>query len=295
MKILLEEFLTYLKVERGLAPNTVSAYQRDLSRFITFLEKKRITALDDARRSDIGDFLMAEKSRGLSPTSLSRGLVAVRMFFRFLASNRFVRADIADVLESPKIWKHLPDVLTIEEVERLLEAPRIRTHYGRRDKAILELMYATGLRVSEAAGLKLSDVNLQVGYVRCMGKGSKERIVPLGRMARKALENYLSVSRPRFLRLRVSDALFLTQQGKPFTRMGIWKMLTQYAKGVTLRKNVTPHTLRHSFATHLLSGGADLRVVQEMLGHSDISTTQIYTHVDQDRLRSIHKKFHPRG
>jgi len=295
MKILLEEFINYLRVEKGLSPNTISAYERDLSGFISFLRKKGLKELDEARRDDIGNFLIEEKSRGLSPTSVSRCLVAVRMLFRFLAANRFVRSDIADVFESPKIWKHLPSVLTVEEVEKLLGDPSPRTHHGRRDKALLELMYATGLRVSEAAGLKTIDLNLRVGYVRCLGKGSKERIVPMGREARKAVENYLSLSRPRFARMDDPGILFITQRGKPFTRMGLWKIITGYAKRVNLRKNVTPHTLRHSFATHLLSGGADLRVVQEMLGHADIATTQTYTHVDQDRLKSVHKQFHPRG
>jgi integrase/recombinase XerD len=238
---------------------------------------------------------MAEKERGLSPNSISRNLAAIKVFFRFLAANRFVRSDITDVLESPRIWRHLPDVLTIAEVERLLNSPRTGTYYGRRDKALLEVMYASGLRVSEAANLRTSDVNLEVGYVRCMGKGSKERIVPLGREARKAIDAYLKLARPRLSPEGASDALFITRLGKPFTRVGIWKIIKQCTRRAKIKKEVTPHSLRHSFATHLLSRGADLRVVQEMLGHADIATTQIYTHVDSDRLKSVHKKFHPRG
>ncbi|MCX6357109.1 MAG: site-specific tyrosine recombinase XerD [Candidatus Aureabacteria bacterium] len=295
MRILIEEFINYLNVERGLSPNTIAAYGGDLTRFISFLERKKVAALDDATRDHIGAFLMAEKTRGLSPTSLSRTLVSIKVFFRFLAAQRYVRGDIAEVLESPKIWKHLPDVLTVEEVERLLASPSPRTRYGRRDRAILELMYATGLRVSEVASLKIPDVNMEVGYVRCMGKGSKERIVPIGRAARKAIEGYLTGARPQLARLRASDALFITRRGTAFTRMGLWKIVMHHARAVSLRKNVMPHTLRHSFATHLLARGADLRVVQEMLGHSDISTTQTYTHVDQDRLKTVHKRFHPRG
>lgn len=295
MQVLLEEFINYLNVERGLSLHTLDAYKSDLARFIAFLNKRGVKSLDDATRETIGAYLMVEKARGMSPTSLSRNLAAIKVFFRFLASNRFVRTDITDVIESPKIWKHLPEVLSIDEVEKLLDSPRPTTHYGRRDRALIELMYATGVRVSEAAGLKVADVNLEVGYIRCMGKGSKERIVPLGRVARKALDSYLKLTRPHFLRLRTSEALLLTRQGKPFTRQGLWKIIKGYAKHAKIQKRITPHTLRHSFATHLLSGGADLRIVQEMLGHADISTTQTYTHVDRDRLKSIHKQFHPRG
>ncbi len=295
MQVLLDEFINYLNVERGLSPHTLDAYKSDIARFIKFLNARGVKSLDDATRDIIGAYLMAEKSRGISSTSLSRNLAAIKVFFRFLASNRFVRADITDVIESPKIWKHLPEVLSIDEVEQLLNSPRPTTHYGRRDRALIELMYATGVRVSEAAGLKVGDVNLEVGYIRCMGKGSKERIVPLGRVARKALDSYLKLTRPHFLRLRTSETLLLTRHGKPFTRQGLWKIIKSYAKRAKIRKRITPHTLRHSFATHLLSGGADLRIVQEMLGHADISTTQTYTHVDKDRLKSIHKKFHPRG
>ena len=295
MQVLLDEFINYLNVERGLSPHTLDAYKSDIARFIKFLNARGVKSLDDATRDIIGAYLMAEKSRGISSTSLSRNLAAIKVFFRFLASNRFVRADITDVIESPKIWKHLPEVLSIDEVEQLLNSPRPTTHYGRRDRALIELMYATGVRVSEAAGLKVGDVNLEVGYIRCMGKGSKERIVPLGRVARKALDSYLKLTRPHFLRLRTSETLLLTRHGKPFTRQGLWKIIKSYAKRAKIRKRITPHTLRHSFATLLLSGGADLRIVQEMLGHADISTTQTYTHVDKDRLKSIHKKFHPRG
>jgi integrase/recombinase XerD len=295
MQVLLDEFINYLNVERGLSPHTLDAYRSDLARFITFLNKRGVKSLDDATRKTIGAYLMAEKARGISATSLSRNLAAIKVFFRFLASNRFVRSDITDVIESPKIWKHLPEVLSVDEVEQLLRIPRPATHYGRRDRALIELMYATGVRVSEAAGLKVADVNLDVGYIRCMGKGSKERIVPLGRVARKAVDSYLKLTRPHFLRLRDSDVLLLTRQGKPFTRQGLWKIVKGYAKRAKIRKRITPHTLRHSFATHLLSRGADLRIVQEMLGHADISTTQTYTHVDRDRLKSIHKRFHPRG
>ncbi|MDD5556016.1 MAG: site-specific tyrosine recombinase XerD [bacterium] len=292
---ILGEFMNYLEVERGLSPHTVAAYRRDLSRFVGFLSRRGIGTMDDASRADIGEHLLAEKERGQSPASLARALAAVKAFFRFLAAHRFVRADIADVLEAPKKWRHLPEVLTVDEAGRLLAAPDAATLYGRRDRALLEVMYATGVRVSEAAGLRLPDVNLDGGYLRCMGKGSRERIVPLGREARRAIEEYLAEGRPRLARGRAAEELFLTRRGRPFTRLGIWKVVKGYAAKAGIGKEVTPHTLRHSFATHLLSRGADLRVVQEMLGHADIATTQTYTHVDRDRLKSVHKKYHPRG
>lgn len=295
MRVFLDEFLSYLAVERGLSPLTISAYRRDLTGLLLFLEKRGVRTLDSVTREMIGEHLMAEKRRGLSGSSLSRFLAALKVFFRFLASNRYVRSDITDVIESPKVWKHLPAVLSVEETERLLDVPRPGTHEGRRDRAMLELMYATGVRVSEVAGLKTADVNLDVGYLRCMGKGSKERIVPLGRQARKAVKGYLAETRPAFARPSSPDALFLTRRGKGFSRQGIWRIVTQHARAAEIGKEITPHTLRHSFATHLLSRGADLRVVQEMLGHADISTTQTYTHVDKDRLKGIHTQFHPRG
>jgi integrase/recombinase XerD len=295
MRVFLDEFLNYLTVERGLSPLTISAYRRDLLGMIAFFEQRGLRSLDDATREMIGEHLMAEKARGLSGSSLARFLAALKVFFRFLASNRYVHADITDVIESPKVWKHLPDVMSVSEVERFLAAPRTATVQGRRDRAMLELMYATGVRVSEVAGLKTADLNLDVGYLRCTGKGSKERIVPLGTHARKAVRSYLAETRPKLALPGSPGILFLTRRGKPFTRQGIWRIVRQCARAAKIGKEITPHTLRHSFATHLLSGGADLRVVQEMLGHSDISTTQTYTHVDRDRLKGIHKKFHPRA
>ena len=295
MRVLLEEFVNHLEVERGLSRNSITAYERDLRRFIGFLEKRGTHSLDDARRSDISAFLMSEKDRGLAPGSLARSLAAIKVFFRFLAANRFVRSDITDVIESPRTWKYLPESLSVEEVEKLLKAPPMASDYGIRDRALLELMYATGLRVSEAASLRVGDVNLQFGYVRCEGKGGKERIVPLGRKAREAIRTYLGSARQRLSGGGNPDTLFITRRGRPFTRQGLWKKIKGYARVAKIRTKITPHTLRHSFATHLVEGGADLRVVQEMLGHADISTTQTYTHVDRNRLKSIHRKYHPRG
>lgn len=294
MKYLADEFLDYITVEKGLSKNTREAYGIDLSKFITYLGQKGIKDIDSVRRNNITDYLMSEKEKGISPNSLSRNLVAIRMFFRFLVMNNYVEDDITSVLDSPRLWKILPEVLSVKEVEQLLKGPDSRKRFRLRDKALLELMYAAGLRVSEAAGLSTSDINMDMGFLRCMGKGSKERIVPLGRPSIFAVRNYIKKERSGLMKDLLSGNVFLTQQGKPFTRQGIWKLIKDYARIAGIKKNITPHTLRHSFATHLLSNGADLRVVQELLGHSDITTTQIYTHVDKNRLKAIHKKFHPR-
>lgn len=295
MKLLVDEFLDYLIVEKGLSENTREAYGSDLTKFISYLEEKRIKDVNKVTREQITDYLMNEKEKGINPNSLSRNLVSIRMFFRFLVVNNYIEEDITNVLDSPRLWKILPSVLSVEEVEKLLKEPNTRTKFGLRDKAIIELMYAAGLRVSELVNLNVNDVNMDMGFLRCMGKGSKERIIPLGRPAIMALGNYLKKTRSGFIKdLLVSNA-FVTQQGKKFTRQGIWKLIKFYTKQAGIKKNIKPHTLRHSFATHLLSNGADLRVVQELLGHSDITTTQIYTHVDKNRLKAIHKQFHPRA
>lgn len=294
MKYLVDEFLDYISVEKGLSQNTREAYGTDLGKFLGYLERQGIKEIDSVTREHITNYLMSEKEKGISPNSLSRNLVSIRMFFRFLVLNNFVEEDITSVLDSPRLWKILPEVLSIKEVEQLLKAPNTRTRFGLRDKALIELMYAAGLRVSEVVGLNVSDVNMDMGYLRCLGKGSKERIVPLGRPAIFALRNYLKKTRGAFMKDLLMGNIFLTQQGKPFTRQGVWKLIKNYAKTGGIKKSITPHTLRHSFATHLLSNGADLRIVQELLGHSDITTTQVYTHVDKSRLKAIHKKFHPR-
>lgn len=294
MKYLVDEFLDYLTVEKGLSQNTREAYGTDLGKFIAYLEKQGIKDIDRVLRNHITDYLMSEKEKGISPNSLSRNLVSIRMFFRFLVMNNYVEEDATSALDSPKLWKILPEVLSVKEVEQLLKMPNTRTKFGLRDKALIELMYAAGLRVSEAANLSVSDINMDVGFLRCTGKGRKERIVPLGKPAIFALNNYLRKTRAIFMKDLLSGNVFLTQQGKSFTRQGIWKLIKGYTRAAGIKRNITPHTLRHSFATHLLSNGADLRVVQELLGHSDITTTQVYTHVDKSRLKAIHKKFHPR-
>ncbi len=292
----IRQFLDCLSIEKGLSRNTLLAYGRDLRRYADYLEKKKkITSLGKVGRREITDFLLHEKDRDLEPTSIARALVAVRMFHRFLADEGRLPQDVTDALESPKLWKKLPNYLSASEVERLLAAPNPRRTQGLRDQAVLELMYATGMRASEATTLRLSSLDFEDGIVRILGKGSKERIVPMGRKARESVRRYLERGRPEWVkRANGTEALFLTRLGRPMSRQSVWAILKVCAKKSGLGKKVYPHILRHSFATHLLEGGADLRVVQELLGHADIVTTQIYTHVDKARLKGIHQKFHPR-
>lgn len=294
MNELIEEFLSYISVERGMAKNTLSSYKRDLMRFSKFLGSEKIDSVDKVSRQMITSFMMAEKDRGLSSNSISRELACIKSFFKFLASENRIKEDVAGIIESPKLWKRLPSTLSLDEVEDLLKAPNLKDVMEIRDKACLELMYATGMRVSELVNLRMNDLNMDVGFVKCFGKGSKERIVPFGRKARGSLLMYLDRSRPKFLKNKVSNFLFLRRGGKPMSRQTFWKIIKKYVRQAGIKKKVTPHSLRHSFATHILERGADLRVVQEMLGHADISTTQIYTHISKDRLKSIHQKFHPR-
>ncbi len=288
-------FFDFLSVERGLSLNTLVAYRRDLARYFLFLKKKRVDSLDLVSRESVMDFLLEERDRGLSPRSVSRQLVAVRMLHRFLAQEGEIKTDVTDVLESPKLWKHLPDYLNVPEIEMLIKAPNLHKPQGVRDRAIIELMYATGVRASEVAGLTLGCFNQEQAYLKVLGKGQKERVLPFGREAKQCVERYLTKIRSEWVKGSVENALFVTHLGKKMSRQAIWAVIKKYAKKAGIRKKLYPHILRHSFATHLLEHGADLRVVQELLGHSDIATTQIYTHVEQSRLKSIHEKFHPRG
>lgn len=294
MKELIEEFLNYSSLERGLSKNTISAYRRDLEKYCTYLKAKNLDSIDKIKRSDINSFLMGLKDKGLNASTISRNLTAVKIFHKFLLSEGRSKEDIASILDSPKLWKHIPDVLSITEIEKIIFQPDLRDNHGIRDRAALELMYATGMRVSELVNLNLVDLNLDVGFVKCMGKGQKERIVPIGQKAKEALERYLQKVRPVLSKGKTTNALFLTRLGKKMSRQTFWKIIKRYARMARINKRITPHTLRHSFATHLLERGADLRVVQELLGHSSISTTQVYTHINKDRLKSIHQKFHPR-
>ncbi|MBU1853617.1 MAG: site-specific tyrosine recombinase XerD [Candidatus Omnitrophica bacterium] len=294
MHELIEEFLSYLSVERGFADNTLSSYKGDLVIFSKYLESSGIQSIQKVSRQIVTSFMLSEKDRGLSSNSISRELACLKSFFKFLVRENKVKEDITSVIESPKLWKRLPSTLNIQEVESLLKAPNLRELNGSRDKACLELMYATGMRVSELINVKMGDFNMELRFVKCFGKSSKERIVPFGKKAKEAIARYLSKSRPELLKKKVSNFLFLTRLGKPMSRQTFWKIIKKYARLAGIKKDIKPHSLRHSFATHILERGADLRIVQEMLGHADISTTQIYTHVSKDRLKSIHKKFHPR-
>ncbi|MBU0759375.1 MAG: site-specific tyrosine recombinase XerD [Candidatus Omnitrophica bacterium] len=294
MDQLIDEFLNYLSVERGLSNNTIISYKRDLRKFFNYLKAARVSSIEKVSRQTISSFMLDEKDKGLSANSISRELACLKSFFKFLLMENKIKDNITGVIESPKLWKRLPDVLRLDEVEAILNAPNVRDVAGARDRAALELMYATGMRVSELVNLKMDDLHIEVGFAKCYGKGGKERIVPFGKKARESILRYLEKSRPRLLKKKVSNALFLTRLGKAMSRQTFWKTIKKYTKEARIKKNVTPHSLRHSFATHILERGADLRIVQEMLGHADISTTQIYTHVNKDRLKSIHKKFHPR-
>lgn len=284
----LEEFLNYLSVEKGLAANSIDAYRQDLNQYHEFLAKRKIAGLDRVKRDEIIQFLLREKDRGLQPASVARRLVAVKLFHRFLTKEGRLREDITSVLDSPKLWKKLPQFLTLNEMEKILQVPDAKQAEGIRDRALLELLYATGMRVSEIAHLRMDDLNLESGFLKCCGKGEKERIVPLGRAASDALKNYFKKKR------KVGEFVFSGSKGKSLTRQRIWQLIRQYSRLAGIQKKITPHTFRHSFATHLLERGADLRIVQELLGHADISTTQIYTHVSRDHLKQVHAKFHPR-
>ena len=295
MHALVEQFLDYVSLERGLSPQTRASYGADLSSLVQYLSEKSVSSLNNVTRRHLLDYLYREKERGLSAPSLSRRLVAIRVFFRYLQQEQLLTANVTDTMDSPKLWKILPDTLTTKEVERLLAAPDAAREHGLRDAAILEILYGTGLRVSELASLTVDDLHFDDGYLRCIGKGNKERVVPLGGAATRSVRRYLTELRPRLAGTTGSRVLFLTRRGKGFSRKGLWKLIKGHARSAGIDKDVSPHTLRHSFATHLLANQAPLRVIQEMLGHADISTTQIYTHVDSSRLKAIHAKYHPRA
>jgi integrase/recombinase XerD len=287
-------FLDHLKVERNLSANTLEAYARDLGGLRAFLAERGIDEADRVRPVDLTDYLLALAERGLAARSRARALVAVRGLFRFLVGERYLDADPSETIDSPRIGRRLPEVIGLAEVDHLLAAPRSDSPRGIRDGAMLATLYATGMRVSELCGQPLADINLSAGYLRATGKGRKQRLVPLGDLAAARITTYLEEVRPAFDR-RASPALFLTERGGPMTRQGFWKLLRRYALAAGIRRPISPHKLRHSFATHLLERGADLRAVQAMLGHADITTTQIYTQVSRARLIELHAKHHPRA
>jgi len=290
---ILQVFLEFISVEKGLSSNTRLSYSRDIQKLILFLRKENIPFLK-VKEEDLVKFIHHQSRSGLSARSLARSISSLKSFYKFLILDGLIKNNPAINLSSPKIWLYLPIFLSVEEVEKLLQRPNVRNTRGLRDKAMLELLYATGLRVSEMVSLRIKDVNLDDGFLLCQGKGGKERIVPLGHSARKAVQKYLEKARFKLLK-EESEFLFLSQQGKPFTRQGFWKMLKGYAIEAGLDAKISPHVLRHSFATHLLERGADLRSVQLMLGHSQITTTQIYTHVSRKQIRRIYEKYHPRA
>jgi integrase/recombinase XerD len=288
-------FLTYLRVEKGLAENTLLAYARDIRRFSAFLEKRKTTKLAAIKRSDVVDFLAELFKSGMDSRSVARYLVTVRQFFRFCMIEDYLKEDPSATIEAPKFRHILPEFLSVAEVDQLLKQPDVTSSVGLRDKALIEVLYSGGLRVSELCGLRVMDIQLDQGCLRCIGKGNKERLVPLGKNALAVVEEYFKTARPTLQGEGSSPYLFLNRRGHPLSRMAVWKLLVEYGKAAGIRKPLKPHMLRHSFATHLLDRGADLRSVQMMLGHADISTTQIYTHVVEERLKQVYKAHHPRA
>jgi integrase/recombinase XerD len=295
MESLIQEFIEYLGHEKGLATNTLESYGRDLRQYCGFLSEDTSQTPETASQATIVAYLMMLRKQGKATATIARRLAALKAFYQFMLKENYVTKDPTDDLSSPKLERKLPRVLTVDEVEKLLNQPDTSTPAGIRDKAMLEVLYATGIRVSELVSLNLDDIELDEGFVRCIGKGSKERVVPMGEIAINALRSYLSKGRPKLVSNPGENALFLNHHGRRLTRQGFWKIVKKYAAQLGIRKEITPHTLRHSFATHLLENGADIRAVQEMLGHADISTTQIYTHVTKDRLKDVYARSHPRA
>ncbi|WP_277677980.1 site-specific tyrosine recombinase XerD [Gracilibacillus dipsosauri] len=290
-----EEFYHYLRIERGLSNNTLQAYRRDLSHYYQFLnENKKLEKWDNVSRQDILQFLYHLNDTGKSTSTIARTLSTIRLFHQFLIREFQLSQDPSLHIETPRTGRRLPKVLSTDDVEKLLSIEP-KDKYSIRNKAMLETLYATGLRVTELTDLTLADLHLTMGFVRCIGKGSKERIVPLGDLAKESVEMYLEQARPILVSKKNTENVFVNHHGNRLSRQGFWKIIKQIAKDVGIEKEISPHTLRHSFATHLLENGADLRAVQEMLGHSDISTTQIYTHVSKSRLKDIYKEHHPRA
>jgi integrase/recombinase XerD len=295
MKPLVEDFIAHVALEKGQAQRTQTIYRIELTEFVEWLAGKNINSLNKVTADHITEFLQHLKRRDLAVSSLRLYLAAIKVFFRWLTAEKFVTQDVAEAMDWPRAWKNIPNTLSEMEVEDLLNTPRATVPLEVRDRAWLELLYASGLRVSELAGLEVHHLDLEVGYLRCTGKGNKQRVVPFGRKARECVETYLKEVRPKLVKPKTTSHLFLSRRGTKMSTKTIWALVKKYLKRAKIQRNVTPHTLRHSFATHLLNHGADLRIIQEMLGHADISTTQIYTHVDNTRLKEVHYRFHPRA
>jgi integrase/recombinase XerD len=295
MQVLVDQFLDYISLERGLSSHTRSAYAGDLKRVLAFLQRKGVHTAQGITRKLLLDYLMWEKDQGLGATSLARRLVAIRVFLRYLQQEGLLAGNVTESMDSPRLWQLLPETLSPAEVDRLLEAPKIDRGLGLRDRTLLETLYGTGLRVSEACTLTMDQLHFDAGYLRCRGKGNKERVVPLGGQAELFLKRYLHVLRPRLVRDPSINFVFLSNRGRVLDRRTVWTMIRRHARAAGIQRAVSPHTLRHSFASHMLAREAPLRVIQEMLGHADIATTQIYTHIDSSRIKSVHQRFHPRA
>jgi integrase/recombinase XerD len=295
MQALIDEFITHVALERGQAKNTQDTYRRMLTQFAGYLQGRDVARWGEVVSQHITDYLLYQRKREMALNSILLELAAIRVFFRFLYANRFVPSNVAELIDRPRKFRSLPKSLTMSDVDRLLQPPATEDPRAVRDQAILEVMYASGLRASELSSLKLENINFESGFLRVIGKGNKERIVPIGRQALERLKFYLDRMRPKLVRPHTPSALFLSNRGRQLNRATLWQLVSRSAKRAGVSKHVSPHMLRHSFATHLLENGADLRVIQEMLGHADISTTQVYTHVDSQRLKSVHYQFHPRA
>jgi integrase/recombinase XerD len=295
MQAFLDLFIEHAALERGLSNNSLQAYRNDLDQFLLYLSEKNIERPNRLTHTILLDHLISLRESGRSSRTVSRHLVSLRIFFRFLQQERLIDLDPSETLESPRLWSLLPDTLSPVEVNQLLNASIKQTKHAQRNRTLLELLYATGLRVSEMCALKIGDLSLQDAMLRTLGKGNKERVVPIAGKTVELVKNYLLQDRPRYIRNELESHLFLSQQGRPLTRQRIWQIIKDRARAAGIDKKISPHTLRHSCATHLLENGGSLRVIQELLGHSDISTTQLYTHVDQKRLQQMHQNFHPRA
>ncbi len=296
MKTFLKEYLSVLKLEKNLSENTVFSYRNDITSLIQFLENRNIKDPSEVKFKDLSSFFKSLEQIGLSSSSAARYFSSIKGFFTYLFLNNYIKENPIEKLSAPKLSKNLPSVLSVNEVNKILDSPNTEDKIGLRDKAVLELLYACGIRVSELINIKISNLFFEEEIIRVFGKGSKERLVPIGSSAVKWINEYLLKSRPLLMKKAKSENyVFLNVRGTKLSRMGIWKIVDRYTNEAGITKEVHPHTFRHSFATHLLEGGADLRAVQEMLGHSDISTTQIYTHIDRDYIKQVHKEFHPRG
>lgn len=290
-----DTFLAYLRLEKTLSENTVEAYRYDLERFRAFMKQHKVTGLADVAQDHLSQYIQILYDVGFAPTSIQRTLASLRSYFAFMAAEGEIKNDPTELLESPRSTRYLPSVLTVREIEQILDAVAVNKRCGVRDRAMLETLYATGMRVSELAQFSHEQILFEDEMVRIFGKGSKERLVPIGKVALRWIEDYYATDRPGLARTFTDSTVFLNNRGGAFSRMGLWKIISKYVKAAGIQKHVSPHTFRHSFATHLLEGGADLRTVQEMLGHANIVTTEIYTHVDREYLKEVHRSFHPRS